>query len=198
MTNNPVRERMVEIMLENYLISDILLTNQTGSYKTGCFDRACGHGVNMTSIDPDMKASDCDKFLEESDFIYLKNKHPLNERDFLGLQQVNRYIKFLRELFKIETETGCDNCYAKYLCIGDCQSVNLSKYGELRINKDMCQVYKNSYDFLKLHWMEILSKNGVKSIFDIKGFTSTALRELDDFGYTPFIDEENKVYLEKK
>lgn len=198
LTDSPVRERLVTMMIETYLSWDVLVTNQTDPFKTGCFDRVCGHGVNMTSIDPDMTASNCDKFLEEGNFPGIRQKYPLDERDFLGLQQVKRYIAYLQTLFKVETATGCDNCYAKNLCIGDCQSVNLSKYGEIRLDTDMCQIYKQTYDFLKLHWIEILEKHPMQVLFEIRGLTPTALRELDDFGYSPMIDSLTSTISTKK
>lgn len=199
LTPNPLKERFVSMLIETYLSHDILICDKVDPFKTGCFDRVCGHGVNMTSVDPDMTVSNCDKFMEEGKFPGVRSKFALNERDFLGLQQVKRYVEYLQKLFKVETATGCDNCFAKVLCLGDCQSVNLSTYGEIRLDTNMCKIYQKAYEFLKLNWIKILEYNPVQTLFQIRSITPTALRELQDAGYSPVIDSiVNTITVKQK
>lgn len=200
LTDNPLKERLIQMIIENFITDNILITNKTEEnlYKTGCFDRVCGHGVNMISIDPDLNVFNCDKYMEEGPFISSREHCTLKDRDFLGLQQVKRYVNYLTSVFKEENRVGCDTCYASNLCIGDCQSYRLSQFGEVMLNKDMCSLYKKAYSFLALNWPDILQKMPVGSMFPIRKINPTALKDLTDLGLKPVINNiENTICVVK-
>lgn len=159
LTDNPLRERDLQIVVSKVLQDIIFEIDKSSFSKTGCFDRICGHGANMIAVDPNLKVYNCDKYLEAGDFINYKEGSNLNQRDFLGFQQKNRVIQYYQKILALEKEVGCDRCKANWLCNGECQSYILSKYGEYRLNPEMCNVYKRVYDFISDHWIEIIQKS---------------------------------------
>ena len=150
--------------------------------KTGCFDRICGFESNMTAIDPDLMLSSCDKFIERGDYIKLRQKHPITERDFLGLQQANRTIKHYLEMFRLEHERGCDLCPARWICPGDCQAYNISKYGKQRLSDSMCSIYRKSYDYVDENLEKILLSNTIRISGKVNTVLPSALKRLGKAG----------------
>lgn len=199
LTEHPVMERYVRICIERFLTYDILKTVKDSSYKTGCFDRICGHGVNMISVKPDLTVYNCDKYMETGDHIEERPVYSINQRDFLGLQQTKRYIHYCDDLFKLENEHHCDLCPYSYLCLGGCQSYNKSMTGEVAFDFDMCNVYEKIYNFLRMHWMQIFEKHTFQTLFQIEDINPIYLQEMSLFGYRPVIDlDKNLFHIEKE
>lgn len=188
LTNNALKERWVNMAIENFITFEVLRTKHNYDYKSGCFDRVCGHGVNMINIKPDLTVHKCDKYNEEGSFISSRESFSIDKRDFLGLQQIRNYAGYCKVIFKAENKAGCDLCPYNFLCIGGCQSYNLSTDNEISLDTYRCSLYEKVYDFLKLNWMNILERYPVQTLFDIEDVNPSYLRELKLYGYKPIID----------
>lgn len=199
LTDNPLKERFVNMMVERFFTDVILHTEDTEVKKTGCFDRICGHGVNMINIDPSLNVHNCDKYLEEGNYICNRYEEPLNSYDFLGLEQIKRYGEYCKNIFELEHKTGCNRCYASNLCLGGCQSYNLSRYNEYRLDTTMCDIYKRVFDFLRINWVEILKHNYIQATKTILGINPDFLRESTTSGYYIQIDSDiNTIHMVKE
>ena len=155
---NPLKERGINIALSK-LLQDIIFESNLQEYsgiKTGCFDRLCGRGSNMTSIDPELNLFKCDKYMENGDFIGLKKGIPLNNRDFLGMQTANECIKYYKQIFELEKQFNCDYCPARWVCSGECQSAIISKFGKPMLFEENCKLFKKIYNFVNDNWVDIL------------------------------------------
>lgn len=196
-TDNPLFERYVNIVVERFFSSVVCQVKKDDCKKSGCFNRICGHGINMISIDPDLKVHNCDKYLEEGKYIEERFESNFKERDFLGLQQIKRYAHYCKDLFSLENKYDCDNCYAEEFCLGGCQSYNLSRYGELRFDDSMCEIYERIYQFLRLHWIDILKKRPVRLLGEVEKINPEFLRELKDYNlpYKLKIDSSKNIIL---
>lgn len=157
LTDNPVKERDLYIAASKVIQDIVFEIDKSISSKTGCFDRLCGHGANMIAIDPELKVYGCDKYLETGDFINTRVGLDINDRDFLGFQQMNNVIKFYDKLGKLEKKVGCNQCKASWLCNGECQSYMISKKGNYYLDNTMCEVYKRVYDFIHDNWVKIIT-----------------------------------------
>lgn len=158
--DNPFSERTINIYITN-ILNQIMFGYIPLEEKAGCFDRVCGFGSNMTSINPDLKMGTCDKYLYNGPYIKEVEKFTdLNQLDFLGVQQMNRLLKHYDALTKASNEAGCTTCPMKWVCSGECQAYSLSKYGKQRINKNLCEVYMRIYDFISTNWVELATKHG--------------------------------------
>lgn len=197
-SSNPLRERYVQLAIENFITYEVLSTVKDQVDKTGCFNRICAHGVNMIGIRPDLSVHNCDKYAEEGSFVGNRPSYSVDSRDFLGLQQTLRYAKYCEEMFALETAKGCDNCPWSFLCTGECQSYNISTKGKLSLDSTPCSMYEKTFDFLKLNWMKILALHTIEAQAEIKGIRPSYLREIQLYGYKPIIDLENNTFkLEK-
>ena len=187
---NPLRERDTLTSFGNFLGSKLF--GDKNHAKTGCFNKLCGHGANMTAITPDFKLHPCDKYLTDGKYADLINKTTLLENDFLGLQQINRYLDFYEEMFSIFEEKGCSTCPAKNICPGECQAFNISKYGQPKIDDGNCFVYKNIYQFYESHWAEMLTHYNfsLQQHVEVDDVLPSALNELEKSNlkliYTPY------------
>lgn len=199
-TDNPLRERELSVVLA-VVIGQILFGLPTAG-KTGCFNKLCGFGSNMTSVSPDLKLGACDKFLEKGPYRDLLKEYSLDKTDFLGLQQANRTIHFYKKMFKIFDELKCYECPAAGVCAGECQAYNTSKTGQLSLNSDNCTLIKKTYEFIENYWPEILQHMEIDLQACPLTITPTAQSRLEREGLslmTEFIDFENiKVKVIKK
>lgn len=190
LTHTPIPERNVRIMLST-LITHLFFV-VTKEDKTGCFSRRCGHGANMISLTSKGELFPCDKFLEKGDFINKRFRMGIKEPDFLGLKNVNYVYHFCKDLFKEESKLGCDICPARDFCVGDCQSYNLSRYGEIRLDPRHCLPYKNFYEFVMGNLKTILLK---KKEFQVgSDELLKSLRELTPFGQN-FLQENPEIKI---
>jgi radical SAM protein with 4Fe4S-binding SPASM domain len=194
LTDYALKERWVNMAVENFITFEVLKTKHSYAYKSGCFDRACGHGVNMINIKPDLVIHKCDKYNEEGAFISERESFSIDKRDFLGLQQIREYAKHCKKIFQAENEVGCDLCPYNFLCIGGCQSYSLSTENKISLDTYRCSLYEKTYDFLKLNWMSILERYPVQTLFDIEDINPSYLRELKLYGYEPIIDLTNNTF----
>lgn len=194
LTDDPLNERGVKMGVEKVVqqlcfYSDFIQMQN----KTGCFDRVCGFGSNMTSIDPELNAYTCDKYLEKGKHIELKKKVPINRRDFLGLQQAKDVIAHYQRVFEAEDELHCDLCPANWICTGECQAYSLSKYGKVRLNRSMCRVWEKAYRFVCDNLEEILLHNSLKMCGQIFGINPSAADRLNKAGIRLCYDAESNV-----
>lgn len=198
-TSSILNERYTKIAIERVFSDIILNTKPDVIQKTGCFHRVCGHGINMISVNPKSKVYNCDKYLEEGDYIKDRFESSLDSYDFLGLQQIKRYGEYCKEIFNLENKYGCNHCYASDICLGGCQSYNLSRYNEYRLDTSMCKVYKKIVNFIRLNWFEILKQTPIQATKTIIGVNPDILRDLDNSNYYIKVDSmSNTISLEKK
>ena len=159
LTDDKFSERTINIYVNN-ILNQIIFGYIPIQEKTGCFDRVCGFGTNMTAINPDFELGTCDKYLNDGKYTKEKEyKVSLNQLDFLAVQQVNMVFKHYSRLFEISKKQGCTFCPMKWACTGECQSYSLSKYGELKLNESLCEVYKKIYAFIVDNWMDLAKNN---------------------------------------
>ena len=186
LTPNPIQERNVINVLERALQKNIYCSDFVE--KTGCFDRICAFGSNMTSINPSLEMCGCDKHLDRGDFseIDVLKKQSIYTRDFLGYQNAKRVINHIKNMYEIEKETGGHTCPASDCCPGDCQAYSYSRYGKVTLRKDLCEMYNKAYDFIEENWPIILEHTSV-SLFGVedspKYITPYAHKKLKQMGY---------------
>lgn len=203
LTETPIPERNVKVMADN-LIMDLFFHGISLS-QTGCFSRRCGHGSNMIALTSKGTLSPCDKFMESGDFEGEKYKTTIYEPDFLGLKNVKYVYHFCKDLFKAENACGCDTCSARSFCIGECQSYNLSRYGQIKLSPENCEPYKKMYDFIKSNLREfvlsvkcfpIVNEETLKHLGDLTSFGSQFLKNNPDISMT--INNQNICFERRK
>lgn len=194
LTDDPLHERGIMMGVEKVVQQLCFYSDfQMLSNKTGCFDRVCGFGSNMTSIDPDMYAYACDKYLEKGPHIDLKKKVHAFKRDFLGLQQAKYVIDHYQKVFEAEDKMHCDTCPANWICTGECQAYSLSKFGEVRLNKDMCPIWIRAFDFVKDNLEQILLHNRLRLCGQIFGVNPQAIQRLNKAGIKLVYDADSNT-----
>lgn len=147
----------------------------------------------MISVNPNLEVFNCDKYLEDGEFIDKKKGYDLSQRDFLGLQEISNAVSFYRDIRNLEKKTGCDYCKANFICNGECQSYMISKYGEYRLNTDMCEIFKRCYDFISDNWVR-LAQHGYELIPKAISVRNDALRELEKHNMRVLIDDEHNNF----
>lgn len=195
---NPIIERSCSLVIEGIFRDLIFITEShpTQTIKTGCFDQICAHLTNMIAIDPEMNLTGCDKYLESGDFISKKETFNLNEKDFLGMKQIKKALDFYKELDKVRIKRGCDKCFARSYCPGECQSYNLSKYGELKApSDDWCFLYKNIVQFIFENWTSIVIGKVFNSNKNLIKLRPIAKFELDNQNKMILIDQDTNTYM---
>ena len=137
-------------------VTDVLF-DHTESCQSTCSFKFCGSGISILSITPNGGVNVCDRWnLDHKDKFFL---HKPNTYDFLGVKQIKKALKFNRILHNINIETGCDTCYARHICGGDCQSLHYSKFGRFGIDKKrVCVSTKLIYDFVSENIDKIIDR----------------------------------------
>ena len=185
---NPLRERDTLTSFGNFLGSKLF--GDKNHIKTGCFNKLCGHGA-MTAVTPDFQLHPCDKYLSDGKYSDLINKTTPTTNDFLGLQQIKRYLGFYEEMFDLFKEKGCCNCPAKNVCPGECQAFNISKYGKPKLDEGNCFLYKNMFNFYEEFWTKMLPNYNfsLPQHIEVDDIMPSALKELEENNlkliYTP-------------
>lgn len=198
LTENPIVERDIYTFIQKALTGIVYSIKK--KEKTGCFDRICAHGSNMTTITPSYDMRPCDKYLECGDFINKRENWNIKDRDFLGLQTMNYVYHFYDKLFKEEAKLGCDSCYANAICQGECQSYNISRYGDIKIDGSLCSLYRKIYSFIEDNWLTILSNNHIPLVTELEnifGVNSYAHRKAEEAGKM-FVLDKGCIYLKDK
>lgn len=195
LTDKRIEERNIVQQIMPKAIQGICYSVETRTH-TGCFDRICAHGSNMTTLTYDGKLAPCDKFLDNGDFIDTRKVIDINDRDFLGAQNAKYVVNYHAEMFKKENKLNCDACPARWICTGECQSYNLSRYGEMRLGDFLCPFYKRIYDFIQENWIEILLKNKIELYNSPTQMTTYALKEVSSRGLK-FKMDSSFIWLEK-
>jgi len=131
-------------LIEKSLID--ILTYHTNETRSGCGNKFCGAGISMIAIEPDGEMDYCDRYSKKFENAYMM--HAL-DYDFLGLQQINKVIKYNVMKSKLYKEYNCDTCYADYICDHGCESFYYSKYGKYGIDTYLvCDQHKMFYDYV--------------------------------------------------
>lgn len=197
LTPRPLKERNLLTILQIFV--EKKLFGLPKLYKTGCFDKLCGYGANMTSISPDLKAHPCDKFLEEGIYREMIDDISITKKDFLGLQQTLKTCQFYEQMFKLFDQNHCHSCPVDSMCAGDCQVFNISKLGHPQIDSSLCQVRRNIYNFLEEHWWEILQNLSITlsaKIGDVVAVLPSTVAELEKHNLRIEYDmSNNSVFL---
>ena len=191
LTPNPIKERNIINVLERALQKNVY--NSDYVEKTGCFDRLCAFGSNMTSINPSLEMCGCDKHLDKGDYAEtdILKKESIYKRDFLGFQTAKKVVNHVKNMIQIEKETGCQTCPAEDCCPGECQAYSYSRYGSVTLRKDLCDMYNKAYDFIEENWPIILEHTPV-SLFGVSDkpmyVTPYAHKQLRKLGYKLHIE----------
>jgi len=152
--NGTLYEFYTQELLQRAIL-DIMFMNPP-AFKTGCGGKICGSVISMIAVDPDGTVNYCDRWAEEYDEIYVMNAL---DYDFLGLYQIKRALDFTQIKHKALLQTGCDTCYADYICNHGCISFYYSKYGKWGIDKRIvCGLHKAFYSFVLENLESILLK----------------------------------------
>ena len=110
----------------------------------------CGAGIKMVAASPDGSLSLCHRFVGEPDFV-------LGHRD-RGLDPDRR--RTLLEQISLDRRTGCDGCWARFLCSGGCHHVNFLFGGAPSVTwKTHCDWLRAWYQTGLQAYAEILERN---------------------------------------
>lgn len=180
------------------VFADILF-NHTDTTQSTCNFKFCGSGLRIVSVQPDGSIHRCDRWsINKVD----KEEYELSDLkyyDFLGIYQLKEAVKFNYMLHNIHKETGCDECFARYACDWDCQSLHYSKYGEYGVDKEkVCTITKELYKYVEYNIIDILkelAKNKITMKFEEDKIHSERLRKsilMQQNGIKTYIDEDNK------
>jgi radical SAM protein with 4Fe4S-binding SPASM domain len=176
------------------VLADILFEHSDRTQST-CNFKFCGSGLRIVSIQPDGSIHRCDRWSvnDVSKKEYYLSR--LDYYDFLGIFQLKEALKFNYMLHKINKETGCDQCFARYACSWDCQSLHYSKYGEYGVDKKrVCPEIKELYRYVETNIIEILrdlAENEMTIHFDEDKIFDTKLRK-------HILMKENGIYCKIK
>ena len=190
-------ERTLMCMCEKYLQRKLFYMDPV-QLKTGCFDKYCGTGINMISIDPHLDVFNCDKWMEEGDFTEYRFKTSIDTLDFLGMQQLKRLLN-IRKGIDISSEIAeCSTCNMNNICLGTCPEQSMSTIGEMRQLPLYCNFYKYIGDFLDKNWFDILKNHKWKllgRVFELKEDTK---KFLESSGYSLVVDiEQGDFYIKE-
>jgi radical SAM protein with 4Fe4S-binding SPASM domain len=131
-----------------------ILTYHGNESKSGCGTKWCGAGTHMIAIEPDGEMDYCDRYSKKFPEAYVQ--HAL-DYDFAGLHQIKKAIEYNIMKSSVYKETGCDTCYADYICDHGCEAFYKSKYGTYGIDtRIVCDQHKDFYRFVVEHLEEIL------------------------------------------
>lgn len=138
------------------------ISQHSDSCQNTCGFKFCGSGLRILAIQPNGAVHMCDRWdLKHREEYYLHEPHSY---DFLGIKQLKRAIQFNSILHNVNKDTGCDTCYARYICGHQCQSLYYSKFGKYGVDKkQICARTKAVYDFVSDNIEKILAiiiKNG--------------------------------------
>lgn len=195
LTDKPIEERDLKVATE-YILEDMIFQVEPSIKKTGCFDQYCGHLTNMIAVLPDLTLTGCDKYLEFGDYVEEKRKYyNLFQKDFLGLNQIQDYFNFCKEVNKARIQQGCDSCPMQIFCPGECQSYALSKYGKVVMpEKSWCRMYEHLYDFILEHWIEIILHQKFRTTHDVLSVRNDIKYKLNQAGIQLKYDPCTRTY----
>ena len=194
LTPNLIKERDTLIAVE-YMLQDIIFVTETVSNKTGCFSQYCGHLSNMIAVDPDLKLTGCDKYLEDGNFIdSVRKYYSMDKKDFLGMNQARDYFNYCKAITEARREYKCDSCPAECFCPGECQSYALSKHGKVTMpSREMCSLYRELYSWVSEHWPQIICNMTFTVQGKVLRIRNEARARLEQEGIR-FILNENNTY----
>jgi uncharacterized protein len=132
-----------------------ILTWHEDAEKTGCNGKFCGAGIYMIAIHPDGEMDHCDRYSKQFPIAYVQ--HAL-DYDFLGIHQLKRAVDFAKIRHDLLKKSGCDTCYARYVCENGCMAFYYSKFGEYGIDKRVvCDQFKQFYGYVLMNIQPILN-----------------------------------------
>ena len=140
-------------LIEKTILDNVLY--MAPRQKSGCEALFCGAGMGMIGVNPDGTSHYCDRYNREYDETYVMNN--LTDYDFLGLNQIKRAMDFTAIRHQVVLATGCDTCFARYICDGGCMAFQRSKTGENSIDTRLvCPLSKNAYSYILKRLPEIM------------------------------------------
>lgn len=140
--------------VEQFIIQSLSVT--LNDQTSNCGLKICGGGIRIVEMNPDGSIYLCGRYSEDFPEAFIK--HVLDD-DFLELQQIKKYLWFVKQKHYIINEVGCDTCYADKICDHGCMAFHFSKFGEYGIRKDLvCEIFKPLYRYLLLKQYDIVYK----------------------------------------
>jgi radical SAM protein with 4Fe4S-binding SPASM domain len=137
----------------------------------------------MIGVNPDGTSHYCDRYNEEYQDTYVMNN--LTDYDFLGLHQLKRALDFNLIRHNVVLETGCDTCYAKYICDGGCMAFQRSKYGKNGIDKRLvCPLHMGIYSYIMKRLPDVIGayikfNKLVQCLDTIRGLKDSAMNRMN-------------------
>ena len=122
----------------------------------------CGAGIKMVAASPDGTMSLCHRFVGEPDYV-------LGTREE-GLDPSRR--RAMLEAISLDRRTGCDGCWARFLCSGGCHHVNFLFGGDPSVT------YKTHCD-----WLRAWYQTGLEAYAEILRRNPTFIRKFLDPGW---------------
>lgn len=138
-------ESNIKNIVKNFLVSRIAEIRKTAAHGN-CSVKVCGGGIRVVEVEPNGKAYYCGRYNKEYKESYIQE---VTAKDFLSLNQINRYLDFVKAKHEVLLNTGCDTCRAEPVCDYGCMAFHMDKYGKWGIRTDLvCNIYKPLYDYL--------------------------------------------------
>lgn len=181
-------------------IVDILAYHDNNA-KIGCGTKFCGAAVSMIGVNPDGTSHYCDRYSREFPETFVMNNL---DYDFHGINQLKEAVNYNIIRDEVIRNTGCDTCYAQYICEGGCMAMYYSKHGKYGLDKNLvCGQYQNLYKYVLSNIEDILSAfaefevpiNSMDEIYELKNNMKITLKGLN---LRASIDESNKFVLRIK
>lgn len=123
-----------------------LLTEHSNLAKAGCGTKFCGAAISMIGVNPDGTSHYCDRYTKEFPETFVMNNL---DYDFHGIHQLKEAINYNLIRDDVIRKTGCDTCYAQYICEGGCMAMYYSKHKEYGLDKNLvCGQYQNFYKYV--------------------------------------------------
>ncbi|MFW6046591.1 MAG: radical SAM protein [Candidatus Woesearchaeota archaeon] len=175
-----------------------ILTQHENNAKAGCGSKFCGAVISMIGVNPDGTSHYCDRYSKEFPETFVMNNL---DYDFHGIHQLKEAVNYNLIRDRVIRNTGCDTCYAQYICEGGCMAMYYSKHGEYGLDKNLvCGQYKNFYKYVLKNLENILTLiakhehiiDSKDKIFNLKTNMKSFLNQI---GLEATIDKDNRHLL---
>jgi uncharacterized protein len=181
-------------------ITDIVTIHDNDA-QLGCGTKFCGAAISMIGVNPDGTSHYCDRYKKEYDETFVM--HNL-DYDFLGIHQLKEAVNYNLIRDKVVRQTGCDTCFAQYICEGGCMAMYYSKHGEYGLDKNLvCGQQQNFYLYVLENFDRIVKTmvkyeyvvDSIDNIYKVKDNMKEHLNEID---VEAVIDKNNNKRLKFK
>ncbi|MFW6002586.1 MAG: radical SAM protein [archaeon] len=199
MKSGKIYEHHTEEVLNRSVVD--ILTQHGNNAKVGCGSKFCGAAISMIGVNPDGTSHYCDRYTKEFPETFVMNNL---DYDFHGIHQLKEALNYNITRDQVIRDTGCDTCYAQYICEGGCMAMYYSKHGEYGLDKDLvCGQYKNFYKFVLENLEDILNSmakfdHPIKSKDEIFNIKSNMKSFISSINLETELDQNNKFILKIK